>query len=55
MNNGESIIISIPPLTEERRLELVKLAKAEAEHAKVGVFASARKEANAELKKNRTL
>ena len=50
MNNGESIIISIPPLTEERRLELVKLAKAEAEHAKVGVR-SARKEANAELKK----
>ena len=50
MNNGESVIISIPPLTEERRRELVKLAKAEAEHAKVGVR-SARKEANAELKK----
>ena len=27
MNNGESIIISIPPLTEERRIELVKIAK----------------------------
>jgi len=50
MNNGESIIISIPPLTEERRQELVKQAKAEAEHAKVGVR-SARKEANTELKK----
>jgi ribosome recycling factor len=50
MNNGESIIISIPPLTEERRRELVKLAKAEAEHAKVGVR-NARKDANGELKK----
>ncbi len=50
MNNGESIIISIPPLTEERRRELVKQAKAEAEHAKVGVR-NARKDANSELKK----
>ena len=50
MNNGESIIISIPPLTEERRRELVKLAKSEAEHAKVGVR-NARKDSNAELKK----
>ena len=49
MNNGESIIINIPPLTEERRRELVKQAKAEAEHAKVGVR-NARKEANNELK-----
>ena len=54
MNNGESIIISIPPLTEERRRELVKLAKAEAEDAKVGVR-NARKDSNAELKKIRTL
>ena len=29
MNNGESILINIPPLTEERRIELVKLAKSE--------------------------
>lgn len=49
-NNGESVIINIPPLTEERRRELVKLAKAEAENAKVGVR-NARKEANNELKK----
>ena len=35
MNNGESIIISIPPLTEERRIELVKVAKSEVENAKV--------------------
>jgi len=36
-NNGEVLIISVPPLTEERRRDLVKRAKAEAEHAKVGV------------------
>lgn len=36
-NNGESLIISVPPLTEERRRDLVKKAKAEGEHAKVGV------------------
>ena len=36
-NNGEMIIISIPALTEERRLDLVKGAKAEGEHAKVSL------------------
>lgn len=36
-NNGEQLIIQIPPLTEERRRDLVKKAKAEGEHAKVGV------------------
>lgn len=36
-NNGESVIISVPPLTEERRKELFKRAKAEAENAKVSV------------------
>jgi ribosome recycling factor len=36
-NNGDQLIIQIPPLTEERRKELVKKARAEAEHAKVGV------------------
>ena len=50
MNNGESIMINVPPLTEERRKDLVKQAKAEAEHAKVGVR-NARKEANNDLKK----
>ncbi len=49
MNNGESVIINIPPLTEERRRELVKLAKVEAENAKVGVR-NARKDANNEIK-----
>ncbi|NJB36271.1 ribosome recycling factor [Croceivirga sp. JEA036] len=50
MNNGENIIINVPPLTEERRKELAKQAKAEAEDAKVGIR-SARQEANKELKK----
>ena len=50
MNNGESIIINVPPLTEERRKNLAKQAKAEAEHAKVGVR-NARKEANNDVKK----
>ena len=36
-NNGESVIINVPALTEERRRELVKQAKAEAENAKVSV------------------
>jgi len=50
MNNGESIIISVPPLTEERRRELAKQAKAETEDAKVAVRNN-RKEANNEIKK----
>ncbi|MBC9811307.1 ribosome recycling factor [Crocinitomicaceae bacterium CZZ-1] len=36
-NNGETILINVPALTEERRRELVKKAKAEGEHAKVGI------------------
>jgi ribosome recycling factor len=36
-NNGEVLIISVPPLTEERRKDLVKKAKVESEHAKVGI------------------
>jgi ribosome recycling factor len=43
-NNGEIIIIAIPVLTEERRKDLVKKAKAEGEHAKVSIR-SRRKEA----------
>ncbi|CAL2102798.1 ribosome-recycling factor [Tenacibaculum sp. 190130A14a] len=50
MNNGENIMINVPPLTEERRRDLAKQAKAEAEHAKVGVR-NARKDANNEIKK----
>ena len=50
MNNGDNIIISVPPLTEERRRDLVKQAKGEAEDAKIGIR-NARKEANTEIKK----
>ncbi|MDB0600441.1 ribosome recycling factor [Tenacibaculum maritimum] len=50
MNNGDLIIINVPALTEERRKELVKQAKAEAEHAKVGVR-NARKDGNNDVKK----
>jgi ribosome recycling factor len=49
MNNGDLIIINVPPLTEERRRDLVKQAKAEAEDAKIGVR-NARQEANKEIK-----
>ena len=49
MNNGEMVIINVPPLTEERRIQLVKQAKAEAEDAKVSVRSS-RQEANKEIK-----
>jgi len=37
MNNGDIIIIAVPPLTEDRRKELAKQAKAEAEKAKVSL------------------
>lgn len=50
MNNGDTIIINVPPLTEERRRDLSKQAKAEAEDAKVGVR-NARKDANNDIKK----
>jgi len=51
MNNGDVIMINVPPLTEERRIQLAKQAKAEAEHDKVSVR-NARKEANTEIKKS---
>ena len=50
MNNGENIIINVPALTEERRKDLVKQAKSEAEDAKIGVR-NARKDANSDIKK----
>ena len=52
MNNGESILINIPPLTQERRIELVKLAKSEVENAKVSIRNS-RKDANNEISQKR--
>ena len=42
-NNGESVIIHVPMLTEERRKVLVKNAHAEGEHAKVGIRSSRQK------------
>jgi ribosome recycling factor len=36
-NNGESILIHIPPLTEERRRELVKVSSRMSEEAKVSI------------------
>ena len=50
-NNGEIIRISIPPLTEERRKQLVKQAKQEAEDAKVSVR-NARRDAIDSIKKS---
>ena len=50
MNNGENIIINIPALTEERRRDLVKQAKHEAEEAKIGIR-NHRKDATTDIKK----
>lgn len=50
MNNGDLIIISVPPLTEERRRDLAKQAKSESEDAKIGIR-NARQDANKEIKK----
>ena len=33
-NNGDTIILNVPPLTEERRRDLAKQAKAETEQTK---------------------
>lgn len=49
MNNGEVIHINVPPLTEERRIQLVKQSKSEGEDTKVGIRNS-RKWANDEFK-----
>ena len=49
-NTGEIIRINVPPLTEERRKDLVKKAKEEAERAKVSVR-NIRRDGNEEAKK----
>ncbi len=49
VNNGELIRINVPPLTEERRISLVKQVKHEGENAKVSIR-SARRDANEEIK-----
>jgi ribosome recycling factor len=49
VNNGEVLIINVPPLTEERRIELSKRARSERESARVSIR-NARKDANDILK-----
>jgi len=49
-NDGKVIRIAIPPLTEERRKDLVKQAKAQAEQSRVAVR-NIRRDGNDELKK----
>ena len=49
-NNGEKVIINVPPLTEERRKELVKQAKVEIENAKISIR-NVRQKTNEEIKK----
>jgi len=49
-NNGEIIRLGIPPLTEERRKQLVKQSKQEAENAKISVR-NARRDAVEAIKK----
>ena len=49
-NNGECVFIVIPPLTEDRRKELVKQVKALAEEAKIALR-NIRQDANNNIKK----
>ncbi|RPI41230.1 MAG: ribosome recycling factor [Bacteroidetes bacterium] len=49
VNNGEVIRLNVPPLTEERRRELVKQVKNEGENARVSIRNS-RRDANVEFK-----
>ncbi len=48
-NDGTVVRINVPPLTEERRKDLVKKARSEGENTKVGIR-SARKDANDQIK-----
>lgn len=50
MNDGERIIISIPPLTEERRKQLVKSVKGEGENGKISLR-NVRRDAMEQIKK----
>ena len=51
-NDGIIIRINVPPLTEERRRDLVKKAKGEAENGKVAIR-NIRKDANEKIKKSK--
>jgi len=50
MNNGETIRLGIPPLTEDRRRQLAKQSKGECEDAKISVR-NARRDAIEHFKK----
>lgn len=50
VNNGELIRLNVPPLTEERRRDLVKQVKSMGENTKVSIRTT-RREANDEIKK----
>jgi len=52
-NDGVIIRINVPPLTEERRRDLVKKAKAEAEAGKIAIR-NVRKDANEKIRKLKT-
>ncbi|UCS93705.1 ribosome recycling factor [Echinicola marina] len=49
-NNGEMVMLTIPPLTEERRKSLVKQVKNECENGKISIR-TVRKDTNDSLKK----
>ena len=49
-NNGEKVIVNVPPLTEERRRDLVRQAKSEIESSKISIR-NIRQKANDEMKK----
>jgi ribosome recycling factor len=52
VNDGKLIRVSIPPLTEQRRVELVKVAKKMAENGKVSIR-NHRRDINEELKQKK--
>lgn len=49
VTNGNVMRIPMPPLTEERRKDLTKVARAEAEHARVAIR-NVRRDANSDIK-----
>ena len=49
-NNGETVLVPIPPLSEERRKDLIKILKTMGEKSKVSIR-NIRREANEEIKK----
>lgn len=49
-NDGKLIRLSIPPLTEERRKDLIKLVKKEVENSKIAIR-NIRRDSNEEIKK----